>query len=196
MVLMILMLYLLYSIASHVSIWMVSKSLSVAQDIVHFTKQGKLEYYEGNFDAFRCPGFTCPFVWMQWSYIGWQEKDPIGCWRCERCGAAQVIENFQDNMLLIHSALWPRLKLVFVFFFSKKCQLRMFGSENVENWRKPPSRLQTAHQVLKVRGHEGNIDTTETTSPGWKFFRASRNFRDFCVEKLFICYSFSPWRMS
>lgn len=31
-----------------------------AQDIVHFTKQGKLEYYEGNFDAFRCPGFTCP----------------------------------------------------------------------------------------------------------------------------------------
>ena len=23
------------------------------EDIVHFTKQGKLEYYEGNFDAFR-----------------------------------------------------------------------------------------------------------------------------------------------
>ena len=68
----------------------------------------------------------------------------------------------------------------------------MVGSKNVENWRTPPSRLQTAHQVLKVRGHEGNIDTTETTSPGWKFFRASRNSRDFCVEKLFICYSFPP----
>ena len=31
-----------------------------AQDIVHFTKQGRLEYYEGNFDAFRCSGFTGP----------------------------------------------------------------------------------------------------------------------------------------
>ncbi len=30
------------------------------QDIVHFTKQGRLEYYEGNFDAFRCSGFTGP----------------------------------------------------------------------------------------------------------------------------------------
>jgi len=51
-------------------------------DIVHFTKQGKLEYYEGNFDAFR-----------------------------------------------------------------KKTQLDAEGAKD----------------VLKVRGHEGNIDTTETT---------------------------------
>ena len=30
------------------------------EDIVHFTKQGKLEYYEGNFDAFRqgCHGVS------------------------------------------------------------------------------------------------------------------------------------------
>jgi len=174
---------------------MVSKSLCVCPGHCSLHQTGKVGILRGQFRCLQVPRFHMPgpFVWMQWSYIGWQEKDPIGCWRCERCGVAQVMENFQDNMLLIHSALWTRLKLVFVFFQEMSTQ----DGWKRKRWKlKETSRLQTAHQVLKVRGHEGNIDTTETTSPGWKFFRASRNCRDFCVEKLFICYSFSPWRMS
>ena len=49
------------------------------EDIVHFTKQGKLEYYEGNFDAFRqgCHGVSHDPSLVDEAWC--QAKDPIGC---------------------------------------------------------------------------------------------------------------------